>query len=188
LTHRLFIAIDLPPDQRSLVSGTIDTLAASGLPVKWEPSDQLHITLNFLGRLDDSAQAALRSRLPAVTSLTAPFSLRFYFLEALYRRHIGSLVYLAPTGDLDALLALQKSLASLLTDMSIPQPTRFTPHLLLGRLIKADPVSTKSTLDRISDLEFTPLPPFTVSAITLYESFLTKAGAYHQKIGHYGLK
>lgn len=188
MTHRLFIAIDLPPDQRSLVSGTLETLAKSSLPVNWEPRQKLHITLNFIGRLDDSTQTALRSRLQAITSRTAPFSLQFYFLEGLYRRHSGSLVYLTPAGDIPALLSLQKSLVSLLADMAIPQPLRFTPHLLLGRLIKSDPVSAKKTLARISDLDFTPLPPFTVSAVTLYESFLTKAGAYHQKTGQFMLK
>jgi 2'-5' RNA ligase len=187
LKHRLFVAIDLPSTHKLLIAALTSTPQFQALPVIWEPPHKLHLTLNFIGSVDRETLARIQTSLQGVASRTSTFQLHLPFLETLYRRHLGSLVYLAPSGDLDQLAQLQSLLSSVIKNLAIPQPVRFLPHVMIGRLIKSDPVSTKATLSQIKDLSFTPPDPFTVSTFTLFESHLSKNGSVYRPIKYYSL-
>jgi len=49
--HRIFIAINLPHEVKKFLSGFQKKF--NGIPAKWTPKDNLHITLLFLGDLTD---------------------------------------------------------------------------------------------------------------------------------------
>lgn len=189
MSHRLFLALELPADIRSLVGDLVSKDQLQTLPVKWEPLDKLHLTLNFAGRVSDQTATLLRRRLEKIIPSIPAFQLRLLFLECLYRRHGDSLIYLAPAGDLDSLKDLQHRLAQLLaTELQIPQPHRFLPHVLIGHPQKSDPPTIKRLLDQITAVDFTPTPYFPITGITLFESHLSRSGSFHQKIGHFALK
>ncbi|KKU55442.1 MAG: 2'-5' RNA ligase [Candidatus Amesbacteria bacterium GW2011_GWA2_47_11] len=182
MTHRLFIAIDPPPSIRSGVRRLQSRLAHLDLPVNWEDTDKLHLTLNFLGRIPDQNLGPITTTLTRVAAAMTQFSLEPMFLETLYQRHDNSIIYIGFAGDIDLLKKMQKSLSLSLSKLSLPQPRRFLPHLTIGRLKRTDPTLTKRYLDQIRAQNFRPLPVFTVDKIILYESFLTKAGSHYQKV------
>jgi len=188
LTHRLFIAIDPPPSIRSGVRRLQSRLAHLDLPVNWEDTDKLHLTLNFLGRIPDQNLGPITTTLTRVAAAMTQFSLEPMFLETLYQRHDNSIIYIGFAGDIDLLKKMQKSLSLSLSKLSLPQPRRFLPHLTIGRLKRTDPTLTKRYLDQIRAQNFRPLPVFTVDKIILYESFLTKAGSHYQKVREFMLK
>jgi len=189
LSHRLFLALDLPDSHRDHIGRLLATPVFTRLPVEWESPQKLHLTLNFLGRCDDALLGLIRSRLAKIVPMLSSFDLQLVFLETLYKRHGDSLIYLAPAGDLAPLRELQSQISHFIeNELRIPQPDRFLPHVLIGRPRKADPVTIKGLLAQIKDLEFSAPPPFPVTAVSLYESFISRAGAFHQKIGQYALK
>jgi len=179
------MAIDLPTAVSTQVEKLQLELDKLRLPIKWEKSSKLHLTLAFLGKLDDSDIGQVRRIGREVTRSYAPFRLQPAVLDTLYQRHEPSLVYLLianKDGDLDV---LQKELAKSLSGVT-PQPQRkFLAHVTIGRVLKSDPTHVKQSLDKLSDVEIDPLPEFDVWEIGLYESFVTQAGGSFQRVDRF---
>ena len=60
--HRLFVAVDLPEETRKEVGRLREPLPGA----RWVPTDQLHLTLRFIGEVSDATLAAVREGLAAV--------------------------------------------------------------------------------------------------------------------------
>jgi RNA 2',3'-cyclic 3'-phosphodiesterase len=187
LKHRLFTSIELPPETVSRIVHLQHKLEALGLPIQWQPSDKLHLTLNFLGRIAEEKIPDIKNTLTDVTSSYPSFFLKPSFLETMFQRHGSSFIYLGPTGDLATLTAMHKHFSQAWAELNIPQPKRFLPHIVIGTVKKADPVFTKSVLDRINSLPFAPLAQFKVEEVTLFESFLARDTSHFQRLGRFAL-
>jgi 2'-5' RNA ligase len=109
-------------------------------------------------------------------------------MDSMYKKHDSSYIYLGLAGDTPSLKDIYKSLSSSLSQISIPQPVKFFPHITIARYIKADPVTIKSAMDTVSDFEFTPLSEFTVGHLSLYESLLSQKGSHFRRLGEFLLR
>lgn len=185
MKHRLFIAIDVPSPEIVTLQSRLDRLH---LPLVLESPEKLHLTLHFLGRIPEDQVSSIKTITGKIALRYSTFSLQPAFLETLYRRHAPSLVYLGLTGDLDVLKDLQKSLSLPLSQLLLPHQERFFPHIDIAKFKPDDPVQIKKFLGQISDFEFSPLSPFTISHVTLYESHLSRAGSHYQKISQFMLR
>jgi 2'-5' RNA ligase len=56
---RIFLAINLPPEMRRAVWEATQSLRETTATVAWVPEPKIHLTLKFLGALDESAIAPL---------------------------------------------------------------------------------------------------------------------------------
>ncbi len=187
MKHRLFIAIEIPetfyPSVKEL-QGRINSLK---VPVEWEDLDRLHLTLNFIGRVDDSDLSAIRGQMRSIIAQFPKFILKPMFLESLYSRHDGSKIYLAPGGDVNILKELQESLGEKLSEMNLPRQSRFLPHIKLGTYKKADPTTTKQFMDKVSEIELGDWMEFSVERITIFESLLSRTGSHYQRLASFPL-
>lgn len=189
MTHRLFLAIDLPQNLQREITAWLTRLPQPVLPVAWEEPEKLHLTLNFLGRVPETKVRLVIKLLRATSQNWPHFTLVPLWLQTLYHRHQPSLVYLSVGGDLDLFTPLQKSLSDALDSLFLWQPRRkFLPHINLGRLKRADQISTKRALEAISDLPPPQFSPFLVDHLVLYESFLSRHGSHYQKVASFMLK
>ncbi len=185
MKHRLFLAIEIPETYYPWVRKLQSQINSLKVPVEWQDLDRLHLTLNFIGRVDDKDLPAVRGQMRSVIASYPKFILKPTFLESLYNRHDGSFIYISPTGDVNTLRELQESLGEKLSEMNLPRQSRFLPHIKIGTYKKADPTTTKQFMDKVSELELDQWPEFTVERITLFESFLSRTGSYYQTIDRF---
>ncbi len=188
MKQRLFLAIELPDNVAKSVLQLQTQLDRLHLPIDWEPEEKLHLTLNFLGKVDDSLLSEISLIVRNRCSETQNFKLIPAFLETLYKRHETSIVYLGLGGDVTELKNLQKDLASAFSQLQFSQSERFLPHITIGKVKKNDPVVTKSVLDTINQQEFTPLPEFAVDHLTLFRSFPAKFDSHYQRVGRFPIQ
>jgi 2'-5' RNA ligase len=188
LKHRLFFAISLPETTQTAITRLYPALESVYPHLVFEPPEKLHITMNFLGRQEQEQIPQINKIGLNTTAQVPSFELTPSFLDCMYKKHAGSYVYLGLSGDLDTLKHIHKSLSLLLSDLNIPQAHRFFPHITIARFKKTDPVSLKSAMDKIDELEFTPLQSFLVEKLTLYESLLSQKGSHYRVVGEYLLK
>lgn len=154
----------------------------------WQEADHLHLTLNFLGNKVDSGELTPVRRVGFTAAAQTPqFAMKLAFLETLYQRHEETLIYLAPQ-KAPELLQLQDGLCKGLNEIKLPQPRRFLPHVTIGWLKRTDPVTTKDSINKISQVDFTPLESFMVEKIGLYESYVSAKGSHYAKIGEFMLE
>jgi 2'-5' RNA ligase len=187
---RTFIAIDLNDEARSYLHQQIQRLASSLPRVRWVDPETLHLTLTFLGELDDAQLAqAIQA---AVETAQAAYS---------FTVHVGSLGMFGPpqnprviwvglAGRLQPLLGLQARLAERLAQDGFPPDERpYAPHLTLARI--KTPLNTQElALLRRMLAPASPahsrsdqhLPDIPVAHLSVMKSDVTRAGPQYTRL------
>jgi len=124
---RLFVALPIAEDAAEAFLGL-----QGGLPgVRWQPQDNLHLTLVFLG---DTREPDAEELMQALADLpTGPIPLRPKQISAFGRPHQPrSLVVLMEQNE--ELMALQGRVERTARALGLePETRKFTPHVTIGR-------------------------------------------------------
>lgn len=174
---RLFIAIDLPPELKQALAKLRCELPAA----RWVPAEQIHLTLAFLGEVEEASAWRLnteltRIQLPSFTlTLTGPGCFP-------HRQRPRVLwVGVAPEAGLTNLVA---AVQIAIRDCSLPVEERpFAAHITLGRLRFPAPREVGIFLDQ--PLPHLPLLP--VEEFILFESRLHPQGVEHRPLTRFPL-
>jgi 2'-5' RNA ligase len=175
---RLFIAIELPDEIKKQLEEMRTDISGS----RWVPLEQIHLTLTFLGEVDDTTLDLLSG---ALVTIKAPgFNLCFGGTGCFPDRRRPRVLWVGLEPE-----PLLSSLASLVREAvltcNIPQEERpFSPHITLARLKFPAPLEVVSFLDRPQKQE---LPPVKVREFTLFQSLLTSQGAVHTPVKTFAL-
>lgn len=175
---RLFIAIELPEEIKRILGKLRSDIPGA----RWVPQEQLHLTLSFLGELEE---AALQRLTGALSALRAPgFELRFGGSGCFPnpRRARVLWVGLEPQPLLDKLaVKVRKTVLS----CDIPQDERpFSAHITLARLKQPAGAEVTAFLEQAKKQK---LPSLRVREFILFQSSLTPRGAIHTAIGKFRL-
>ncbi|WP_411071270.1 RNA 2',3'-cyclic phosphodiesterase [Streptomyces sp. cmx-4-25] len=144
---RLFAAVLPPPERLDELGHVVDRLCrlpgAEG--VRWTSRPGWHLTLAFMGEVEEALLPELRVRLERAASRTPPFSLRLHG-----GGHFGGRVLWAGVaGDLDVLrlLAERSDAAARRTGIAMEEHRRYRAHLTVGRGDGVDPGPFLDVLD-----------------------------------------
>ena len=167
---RLFIAIPLPAEVKALLTSLRTVLPGC----RWVEPDQMHLTLHFLGDIDDSLVPDLQTLVSQLT--TAPFPLTTGSLGVFPTPRAPRVLWLG-LSDSKPLQRLHAELSVGLARLGLTVEDRpFHPHLTLARLRDTPPAAVVPLLRQ-------PPPPslsFTVDRVILFASRLQPGGAIHQ--------
>lgn len=125
---RLFVALTLPADVRERLRGLM-----GGLPgARWVPVENLHLTLRFIGEVDEGAAADLDAELARAPFTPFTLTLEGVGVFGASRRPRSLWVGVAPSAALDILQGRVEAAAQ---RAGRPAETRkFMPHVTLARL------------------------------------------------------
>ena len=184
MKQRMFIALDISnPDK-----GKIDLWRGQhlSLPFKAINPQNLHITLAFLGFIDniqqvrltqlinqqhDNIQQQVKSLITQNLPLSVELSKIGYFKNA-------QVLHLMPTTDPDWLLCLHKQLIVLCINSNIAlENSIYQPHLSLYRKSKFDSVSR---LIELQEINFTQ--KLNITSFSLYHSYSTTSGVCYAPV------
>lgn len=170
---RLFVAIPLPAELRrrlaSLCSGVRD--------VRWVAEENLHLTLRFIGEVEEPQVDDIAAALHGVRC--APFALS---LTGVGHFESGRRVRVLWAGvePSAALTLLQERVESALRRAGVaPDSRRFTPHVSLARPRAAAPHRVGDWLRQNALFR---AEAFTVGRFVLFESYLAHTGAIHSPV------
>ena len=175
---RTFIAVDLDDATRDALA-RLSRRVSRALPAARVPAPEtLHITLAFLGELDDPRiEDAIQATREAAAG-AAPFWLAPGRIGVFGPDHAPRVVWVGIGGQTGRLRALQRSLARALDARGFtPDDKPFSPHLTLARLTA--PLDDASTL-RLQQLRSEPPPradSWRVEDLRVMRSDLSHAGA-----------
>ena len=163
---RLFTGIEIPFG----IAEALDMLRG-GLPgARWIDRENYHITLRFLGDIDDRAANDAASILADIRK--PAFDLHFDGLHAFGGNKPRS-VYAAVAAEA-ALSDLQAEQERLMRRIGLePETRKFTPHVTLARLRQA---SSLDVADYLSARGYFRTAPFTVSRFVLFSSRASTGG------------
>ena len=178
--HRLFVAIDLPEEvKRELARFQREEMPGA----RWVTAEQLHLTLRFIGEVDDTTLAAIRLSLDDVQG--APFPLAVQLVGHFPPRKSPHVLWVgADAGAALADLQVQVERGVQAAGLA-PEHRPFSPHITIARLRETPPHVVAAFERRHQAFA---CAPFEVTAFHLYESTLTGKGAIHERVQSYPLK
>lgn len=175
---RTFIAIDLDPALKAALQGLIRELKATGADVRWTQTGGFHLTLKFLGEIDDGQALVVKKVLGEVTGRHSAFPLRLEGAGAFPGEQNPRVLWAGFTGATE-LLGLQDELDRELEREGFPRESRsFHPHLTLGRV--KGPGRLREAMIRLEKHREEKFGVMTVGKVTLFESRLRPEGAEYR--------
>lgn len=160
---RLFTALELPDTAKSYLAAT-----AGGVPgARWVPVENMHITLRFIGNVDEATAGDLAAALAGVRGPAFDVDIEG---AGYFSRGRKPTMLWAGVARSDALAHLQERIESVLVRAgAAPETRKFTPHVTLARLNGA-PLARVEAF--VADHALMRLPAFRVSHFTLFASYL----------------
>lgn len=173
---RLFAALPVPDD----VAACLMPLQ-SGLPgARWVPRENFHITLKFLGKVDEATADEIDEALRALKGRPVPVALDSLgsFGDKTEVRSVFARVVLH-----ERLKALAAKVDNITHDLGLERDKRrFTPHITLGRLRGTTNREVAKWMEECGQLI---APPFEATHFTLYSSLTRQDGAIYTPERHY---
>jgi 2'-5' RNA ligase len=171
---RLFVGIALPPELKLQLS-----LIAAGVPgAKWVDPGNYHLTLRFIGEVDEGQAADIDA---ALARIHGP---RFDVALATVG-HFGLRMLWVGIERNPALQHLHEKVESTLNRLGFaPEERRYTPHVTLARLKGTHEGRLQAYL---SEHALFRAAPFSVERFSLIASYLTKSGAIYEDQADYEL-
>lgn len=162
---RAFAALALPDGHRELLAAYLDRCRALAPGFRWVQAESLHLTLRFLGAVDEERLAAVRGRLAEVRA--SPFEARLDGTGTFGGRRRASVVWLALVEGVAATAELSAACERACQEAGLePEPRTFRPHVTLAR-------ARSRSGEPLGELPPAPeLPAWTVDGFVLYESRL----------------
>ncbi|MGA8142616.1 MAG: RNA 2',3'-cyclic phosphodiesterase [Candidatus Acidiferrales bacterium] len=179
---RLFVALDLPDDIRRALAELIATLKPKSHAARWVHPENLHITLKFIGHVENPKQRPIQDALAAVHSAQA-VNLHFHgmgFFPNEYRpRAVWCGIDASP--NLTALAAdIDRALAPLGVE---PDVRPFTPHLTLARFKSNEDAG--DVVKAAYDMKSYDFGSTVETNFHLYESLLKPTGAQYNRLASF---
>jgi len=178
---RVFVAVPLDEETRHRLAHLVRTrvVVMPGRPV---PPDNWHLTLRFLGEVDEVGLDRLRAAFDEA-DLGAAFGLRWGPLSAFPRASRAAVLWIGIDGEVTALHALSERVDAALEVAGHPPEDRpFSPHLTISRMRPEEDV--RAVIGDGAPLGVS----MRVDRVAMYESRLGRGGAKYAVLEEYPLR
>ena len=172
---RAFIAIELPQEVRAVLARLQERLATAKADVKWTQGNDLHVTMRFLGDIDEAQRQGVEALLERVAQEQEPFTLSVGGAGAFPSIEAPRVIWagLAEGGD------CVRRLAEAIEREGVAIPLRreersLSAHITLGRARSSK--GLKALAQQMRGVAWQAPAPWRVTTLTLYQSVLTPTG------------
>ena len=186
---RCFIAIRLSPTIILQISSYIEALQKISQDIRWTKAENIHLTLKFLGEIEDSRADMVKEKLYSVSKVFSQFSLKISGSGSFPGRKRPRVFWLGmEQSHENPLFTVHKWIEDNLHTLGFEkEKRRFSPHLTIGRVRSKYPADFT---DLFSFMDKNPFPPIDLKVENLFfiQSFLKPTGAEYNIIESYPLR
>jgi len=172
---RSFIAIELDERVRRGLARLEGELKESGAAVRWVEPANLHVTVKFLGQVEEADLPRVCGIMDEAVAGVAPFRVSVAGAGSFPPARRPRVVWVGARADGDQLEVIHRRLEAGLQEVGVaPERRRFVAHVTLGRVRSSRGVDRLAEdIARSADRDFGAV---TAEALTLFESKLTRTG------------
>ena len=172
---RTFIAIEIPSEIKSALATLQTELRRAGADVSWTKPENLHLTLKFLGEVDERRIVEIEKACVSLAAEFQPFTLSLDNTGVFPNVRQPRVIWAGLSGEIGNVVEMHRRLDERLALTGFKREEKgFHPHLTIGRI-----KSNKKTRELIALADMYQLPAlsFAVTEIVLMKSELRPAGA-----------
>ena len=179
---RSFLAFELPPDIKREVARISVEVKKSGIEAGWVKPGNIHLTIVFMGDVNEKDIPAIISRIDNTVGEYEPFKISLGGMGVFPDVRKPRVLWLGLDGEIERLSSLRDDLQKPLEVYGIKQEKRaFRPHLTLGRFRK--PVKDRDALEKIIDAyKDISGPDGKLDELILFKSELKPGGPVYTRI------
>lgn len=184
---RIFIAIDISDDAKRVITAHVNALRTDfpRTRVAWVKSENLHLTLKFLGNVNRNVLADISGSVRFAARKTPRFKLRIERKGVFPGKRNPRILWFGIEDETGLLMDLYKRIEARFEKIGIEKEARtFKPHLTIARLRL--PRSSRDAAAGHLDRRFDPVE-FGVSSVKVYESELRPTGAAYRVVSEHQL-
>jgi 2'-5' RNA ligase len=182
---RLFVALELAESHRASLAGVCERGRRGG--VRWVAAENVHLTLKFLGEVDEGQVPAVEAALAAAADAAPPFALALEGGGCFPNARSPNVIWVGVAEGAPEAGRLAGEVERALAPLGFPPEKRgFRPHLTIGR--PKDPKTAAATAaEKIKQLRDYRAAAAQISALALVQSTLTPEGALYAVVRRFEL-
>ena len=178
---RTFIAIEIDPPHKQKLTNLISTLKQSDSEVKWVNGTQMHLTLKFLGNIEETKVQEISDALTSIANSTREFTITLSNIGTFPNVKRPRVIWIGIDKGKNELKLLAGQIETELEKLGFPKETRdFKSHLTLGRV--RSPKNLKNLTKLLTEVSFQSESAIKINKLILFQSTLTPKGAIYKKI------
>ncbi len=178
---RTFIAIEVPDSERKTLALMVEEFCRHDLPIKWVKPQNMHVTIKFLGEVNETGSVKVKEAVNSICRKMAVFNMRLNGIGCFPRPNNARVIWVGVDRGGSELNMLAENLESSLQTLGFKAEGRFHPHLTIGR------IRQRCNINEILLKKFQG-DSFSVEKVTLFESKLLPKGPIYRAIENFSLK
>lgn len=182
---RLFLAIDPGDGCRRHVAGIVETIRASTSGIRWVREGKFHLTLSFLGEVDESRLEEISAAVAEVARRHSPFSATVTGAGVFPDWRRIRVVWFG-LRDSGALVQLGTDMTEMSAALGFRQRP-FRAHLTVGRTTGPLSAEQKDSLRKALAPRKEESYPFDVTRVVLMRSTLSGGGSKYSELASFPL-
>jgi RNA 2',3'-cyclic 3'-phosphodiesterase len=183
---RLFFAVKISDAIRADVESAIQSFPLRNPPWRWIPTGNMHLTLKFLGEVDERILGDLKDAGAAAASEAQPFRVAYGAFGGFPTLSNPRVIFFEAKEGARELAKVARSLESLVEPLGVERERRpFKAHLTLARIKEPLPHGMTERLGAVPPLPATAFQ--TVDRFMLMRSHLAPSGATYEEVGSFAL-
>ena len=181
MATRTFLAVPLSEQVVDRLADAQQSLSAAGARVRWVARENLHLTLKFLGNVEEADMAEVCRLAGEVAAAVEPFDFAVTALEAVPPRGALRMIWAGVAEPTGALAKLNRAAEDAYERMGFEKETRpYRPHLTLGRAKAGRNIAElRAAADRFAETDFGTTP---AEELIVFESSLTPTGPIYSPL------
>ncbi len=183
---RLFVAVNIQDIIKQKLKECQERLKESDGDVKWVDTKNIHITLKFLGYVEEGHLDEVKDIIRKSTEGMKPFRLKFKGMGAFPRFQRPQVVFAMAEDEAGHLASISSSLEEGFQSLGIEKEDRvFEAHLTLGRV--KSPHNIEKLVRVMERYKNEPFGEELVTSVLLMQSQLTPKGPIYTRVEEFTL-
>lgn len=187
---RAFLAVEIPNEIKDFLKSLQDKLCRSGADVKWVAPDNIHLTLKFLGEIQDKQTKVVSDVMEEVCPAYDDFIIALGELGAFPRLTSPRTIWVGLSRGGEDAVRLAGQLNERLSLFGVPKEKKeFSPHLTIARVRSG--LNMTSLIQYLNDCRLMPQErklEFRSAKVSLIKSTLTPHGPLYEPLKKVNLK
>lgn len=186
-TIRAFIAVEIGHPHKQKILDLVTQLKKTNADIKWATENQMHLTLKFLGNIEQGKVGEISNILKDIADDSSAFSIQFSKIGAFPNMRRPRVIWIGVEEGDEPLKLLNNRIETGLEKLGFKKEDReYKSHLTLGRVKSLKNISELVKLIDKANLQFQD--EIKINELTLFQSTLTPKGAIYTPIAYHHLK